>query len=50
MDMPMNCMGMMGGSMGGVMMLASVVLWLLAVAVLVLGVLALLKYLRPPRR
>lgn len=49
MNMPINCAGMMGGPMGGVMMLASAVLWLLVVAFVVLGIMALLKYLRGPR-
>lgn len=43
----MNCMNIMGG-MGGMMMLAMGVQWLLAVGLAVLGIAALVKYLRTP--
>lgn len=45
----MNYMAMMDGPMGGVMMLAAGVLWLLFVVLTVLGILALARYLRRPR-
>lgn len=45
----MDCMGMMGGPMGGAMMLGMWVFWLLLLALTVLGIVALLKYLRTPR-
>lgn len=45
----MNCMAMMSGPMGGFMMLAGGVLWLLLVALTVLGIVALVRYLRAPR-
>ncbi|HEX7886064.1 MAG TPA: hypothetical protein VF474_08815 [Phenylobacterium sp.] len=44
----MNCMAMMGGPIGGVMMVAGGVLWLLLVALTVLGIAALVRYLRRP--
>lgn len=45
----MNCMAMTNGAMGGVMMLAGGVLWLLLLALTILGIIALVKYLRTPR-
>jgi len=45
----MNCMNMMSG-MGRMMMLAMGVQWLLAVVLAVLGIAALVKYLRTPSR
>lgn len=48
--MPMNeCMGMMDGSMMGAMMIGGGLLLLLILAVLVLSLVALVKYLRGPR-
>ncbi|MCK5910578.1 MAG: hypothetical protein KAG62_11570 [Caulobacter sp.] len=45
----MNCMAMMGGPMGSAMMLAGGVLWLLLLALTVLGIVALVRHLRAPR-
>lgn len=45
----MNCMGM-SGSMGGVMMLAMGVQWILFLVVAVLAIAALWKYLRTSAR
>lgn len=45
----MDCMNMMGGMGGGVMMVGMGVQWLLFVAVAILAIAALLKYLRAPR-
>ena len=48
--MPMSeCMGMMDGSMMGAMMFGGGLVLLLVVAVLVLSLVALVKYLRGPR-
>lgn len=44
--MQMNCAQMMSGPGGTIMMIGMALLWLLIVAVLVLGAAALLKYLR----
>lgn len=44
----MNCMAMMGRPIGGVMMIAGGVLWLLLLALTVLGIVALVRYLRMP--
>lgn len=44
----MNCMAM-GGGMGGVMMLAFAVQWLLFLVLAGLGIAALVKYLRSSR-
>mgnify|MGYP007055200398 CR=1 FL=1 len=42
----MNCMMMDGGTMGGGMMIAMGLVWLLIVGVLILAAIALVKYLR----
>ena len=48
--MPMNeCMGMMDGSIMGAMMIGGGLVLLLILAVLVLGLVALVKYLRGAR-
>ena len=44
--MQMDCAQMMGGPGGTVMMIGMAVIWILIIAVLVLGVGALVKYLR----
>lgn len=44
----MNCMAMMGGPIGGVILVAGGVLWLLLVALTALGIVALVRYLRTP--
>lgn len=48
----MNCMNMMDGmpAIGGMMMLAMAVQWLLFAALAALGIAALVKYLRAPSR
>lgn len=45
----MDCMSMMSGMGGSVMMVGMGVQWLLFVAVAFLAIAALLKYLRAPR-
>lgn len=44
--MDMNCMAMMTGRGGGLMMVGMGLVWLLGVAVLLLAAAALIKYLR----
>ena len=44
--MQMDCAQMMGGAGGTIMMVGMGLVWLLIIALLVLGVAALLKYLR----
>lgn len=44
-----GCPMMMGGA-GTAMMIGMWIVWLLTIAILVLGILALLKYLRSPPR
>ena len=45
----MNCAGMMGGPGGALMMGGMAVEWLLLLALEILGIAALVKYLRRPR-
>ena len=45
----MDCAQMMGGAGGTVMMIAMGLIWILVIALLVLGVAALVKYLRSNR-
>ena len=47
--MQMNCDQMMGGAAGTAMMIGMAVIWLLLIALLALGVAALVKYLRSSR-
>ena len=44
--MQMNCAQMMHGTGGTAMMIAMALVWILVVALLVLGIAALVKYLR----
>lgn len=44
--MEMDCAQMMSGPGGTVMMIAMSLIWILIIALLILGVAALLKYLR----
>lgn len=44
--MQMDCAQMMSGPGGAAMMIAMALIWILIIALLVLGVAALLKYLR----
>lgn len=44
--MEMNCAQTMGGMGGTAMMIGMMLIWVLAIALLVLGVAALIKYLR----
>ena len=44
----MNCMSMMDG-MGGMMMVGMGIQWILVVLLALLGIAALVKYLRTPR-
>lgn len=48
--MNMDCPGMMSGAGGTMMMLGMALFWLLTIALLLLGIAALLKYLRSDRR
>lgn len=47
--MQMDCAEMMGGAGGTIMMVGMGLVWLLIIALLVLGVAALIKYLRSGR-
>lgn len=44
--MKMNCAQMMGGVGGTAMMIGMMLIWVLVTALLILGVAALIKYLR----
>ena len=44
--MQMDCAQMMGGAGGAIMMIGLALVWLLIIILLVLGVAALVKYLR----
>lgn len=48
--MPMNCMQMMGGTGGTIMMIGMWVVWFLIIALLILGIAALVKFLRSGSR
>ena len=48
--MQMNCAQMMGGTGGTAMMIGMALVWILLAALLVLGIAALVKYLRSGRK